>query len=409
MDKINYDSKFKERIQKGIIKLYRELESNLFYKKTFFLDSNFLIPKNDRRHKILRNKGRKFLVTEYIFNEINKKNNDWQKIISPNRLNIINFEDLRINFPATCPLYYNFIKSMHNPANICNPDFFINKNFAVKEKHKLTNERIDFNQVLISRFYKGHKNEFNKLGKKKGDWENYLNASFLSRLNKRKSLKNKGTLFFNDYKNLSLILVYTLLNRRNSYFFTSDIDIFCNLFTWIDSMAHQTALKIILLNQMKEEGKTELLKGKKLVFYINYDEFKKQCDETLEYLLIDNKKKKRFNLVIKYWDKNKQKFYNGMKIAFDENIRDLLINNQGLLWCPFAANNTHGNFFRYLYLWPPNSIHDINTIKVSVQAKSRVHADNITTSKMIHNLYCKFKIEEDSGDSIFYQSFRIAG
>lgn len=394
----------------SISKIYKNLESKDFYKNSYFLDSNFLIQKNDERYMIFENNKRKFLVTEYIFDEINKKRHNWQQILSPDRLGVIKFNDLRVKFPATCPVYYNFITSMHNPANICSPAFFININFAVKEKYKLDDKRKYFNQLLISRFYKAHKNQINKLGNKKSEWENYLNASFLKKIKKRKSIKSKGDLYFNDYKNLSLILIYTLLNKTNSYFFTSDIDIFCNLFTWIDSMAHQLTFKTILLNQMGEEGKKELLKNKKLVFYIKFDEFKKRCDALLGDLLDDSWKKKTFGLFVKYWDQRKKVFYNEAKLLFDEEMGDLILNNQGLSLCPFAANNTHGNFFRYLYFWPPNSVHDLDTIKVSVQAKRFIYNKNLTPPDEIHDNYCDYrKMEKQNDQRFLFQSFRIAG
>lgn len=288
--------------------------------------------------------------------------------------------------------------------------FLINKNFAVKEKSLLTDDRINLNQRLISQYYKGHENQFNKLGKKKKDWENYLNESFLNRLKKRKSIKNKSSSFFNDYKNLSLILIYTLLYRRNTYFFTSDIDVFCNLFTWVDSMAHQMTFKTVLLNKMEEKYKMELLKDKKLVFYINHNEFDKQCTNILGDLLEDNWKKKRFSLFIKYWDPKKQIFYNKkIKISFNESIRDLLLNNHANFWCPFAANNTHGNFFKYQFYWPPDSMHDINTIKVCVRKKELVHYNNTIPPTNIHKHYCRYKRMEEDDDNLVFQSFRIGG
>lgn len=398
------------KIKQCLLEIYKNIESKILYSNIYFLDSNFLIQKNDNRYKIFKNK-KKFLVTEYIFDEINKKGDNWKQILSSTRLNIVKFNDLRMKFPATCPVYYNFIKSMYNPANICSPDFFINKNFAVKEKDKdkFNNEIEDFNQILVSRFYKGHKNQINKLGKKKSDWENYLDVSFLRRLKKRKSIKNKKNLFFNDYRNLSLILIYTLLNKTNSYFFTSDIDVFCDLFSWLDSMVHQLTFKTILLNQMKEGGKKDLLKRKKLVFYINFNEFKKQCNDLLGDSLADNWKKKRFSLTVKYWDQKKQKFYNELKFVFDEKMRELILHNQGLSLCPFTANNTHGNFFRYLYFWPPYSKKNLDTIKVSVQAK-RLITKNGTPSNEIHDNYCDCrKIENQDDQNFLFQSFRIAG
>ena len=410
MRQTNLDQNIFKKTKCFLIDIYKNIESKVLYNDAYFLDSNFLIPKNDNRSQIFKNKKKQFLITEYVFNEIGKKSNDWQKILSAESLKIINFDDLRKQFPATCPVYYNYIKSMHNPANICSPDFFINNNFAVKEKDKFNDERKDFNQLLISRFYKGHENKTNKLGKEKTDWENYLNASFLNRIKKRKSLKNKGEVYFNDYRNLSLILIYTLLNKNNSYFFTSDIDVFCNLFTWLDSMAHQLTFKTILLNQMKEEGKKDILNRIKLVYFIKFDEFKKQCDDLLGDLSVDGWKKKRFSLTINYWDKEKQKFYNKVKFAFDDETRDLMLNNQGLLLCPFVANNTHGNFFRYLYFWPPNSIHDLNTIKVSVQAKRFIHAKNQIPPKEIHDGYCDYrKMEKQDDQKFLFQSFRVGG
>lgn len=247
------------------------------------------------------------------------------------------------------------------------------------------------------------------MGEQKKEWENYLNTSFLSRLRKRQSIKYKGKSFFNDYKNLSLILIYTLLNRTNSYFYTADIDIFCDLYTWINSMAHQMTFKTLLLEQMGEEGNLDILENKKLVFYINFKEFKKKCNDLLGDMIVDNWKKKRFTLYIRYWDQKKQIFFNGLKLAFNENMRDSILNNHGLFYCPFVSNNTHGNFFKYIF-WPPKSIKDINTIKVSVHKKSILRFKNANPPKNIHDHYCISKKREDSKDSnLLFESFWIAG
>lgn len=397
------------RIKNQLLEIYKDIESKIFYRDSYFLDANFLIPHDDNRHEALKRKRGDFFVTEYISDEIKKKNQDLQNTLSPKELTVVKFDNLRLNFPATCPVFFNFIKGMYNPANICSPDFFINKNFAVKENNKTNKERIDFNQVLISRFYKGHENKFNKLGKKKDDWENYLNSSFLSRLKKRKNKKNKGGTFFNDYRNLSLILIYTLLYRRNVYYYTADIDIFCDLFSWLDSMSHQLTFKTMLLNQMRDEGKMALLKKKKLVFHLDYNEFKNQCYSLLADFSVDNWKKKRFSIFIKYWDTKKQQYNEEVRFSFDEEMRNLILNNHGLLYCPFAANNTYGNFFRYLYFWPPNSLHDLKTIKVSVQAKSLIHAKNAHPPKEVHDCYCKFKKQDYENDINLFESFRVAG
>lgn len=408
MERARYNRSKFQIAKESLQRFCKDLESRLLYKSAHFLDSNFLIKKNDARVRIFGKK--KFFVTEYVFDEITKKESEWQEFLKPNHLQVINFDDVRRTFPATCPVYFNFVKSMYNPANICSSDFIINKNFALKEKGKLSEDGKNLNQILISRFYNGNANKFNKFGKEKNDWENYLNSSFLNRIKKRHSKKNKKERFFNDYRNLSLILIYTLLHRRNTYYYTSDIDIFCDLFSWFDSMAHQITLKRMLLDAMKETGgKGDILKRKKLVYYLGYNQFKKECEGMLASFLLDDRKKHRFNLYIRYWDPKKEKFFNEIRFSFDEAIRYLLLNNQGLMLCPFAANNADGNFFRYLYFWPPNTVHDLDTIKVSVQAKRFIHASNSSPPKEVHDLHCRYKRVENNNDSDFLESFRIGG
>lgn len=167
MEKIEYNFNLSKKIYNYFSNIYKGVESRVLYKNSYFLDSNFLIQKHDNRYKIFRNKTKKFLVTEYISNEISGKENNWKNLIDPNNLKTINFDDLRSIFPATCPVYYNFIKSIHNPANICSNDFLINKNFAVKERGKLNEDRKELNQILISRFYKGHKKKLINWANKK--------------------------------------------------------------------------------------------------------------------------------------------------------------------------------------------------------------------------------------------------
>jgi hypothetical protein len=295
---------------------------------------------------------------------------------------------------------------MHNPANICSPEFYINKNFAVKTLKGFDESRKEFNQNIVSRFHETFQKNYNNNAKLEKKY--YLDASFLARLKKRKSIHKKEKYFFNDYRNLSLILISTFLNKKSTCFITSDIDVFCDFYTWLDSMAHQLTFKEKILTFLKEDGKKNLFKNKKLISYINFSDFKESCDGLLGDFLSDDWKGDGFEFVIKYWDPKREEFYSD-KLKFNNSIADLILANHGLFYCPYASNHTHGNFIRYLY-WPPGSLYDINTIKVSVQLKKYVNTRDAKVKTKIHEKYCRNVDMEKNGQHKFlFQSFRISG
>jgi hypothetical protein len=166
----------------------------------------------------------------------------------------------------------------------------------------------------------------------------------------------------------------------------------------------------MLLDQMRKDDKYRILNNKKLVYFINYDIFKKRCDGILVDLISHDWKKRRFVITVKYWDTEKQRFCNQLRISFNDLFRETLLNEHGQFYCPFSQNNSYGNFFRYEYHWPPVSVHDFNTIKVSVHRKRLICRSSQDAPEFEHNKYCKFNKAERDGDlKDFVKSFRVAG
>lgn len=400
LEKINPETNLKNFVPR----FYRSIESRICFKNISFLDTNFLIKiDNDKRYKIFQNPLKKFYITNIVSSEIRNKNLN-------KKINKISFEELRTDVPDVCPLYFNFISGMHNPANICSPSFLTNFFWALKEKNKFTpNHDKMYNEVLKK--INSNKTKLNVFGEEKSSWEKYLDKSFLEQYKKKNRIitKSKDN-FFNDYKNLSLILIYSLIYKSNVTFYTADIDVFNNLFTWVDSMAHQLSFKNIILDQIGEDGKKRMMNDEKLVVFVNFDDFKTKCNGMLSDLLSNDWKKKRFSIEIKFWDMEKQKFNNDCKISFNEQTREILLTNHGLYYCPFCSNNSYGNFIRYNYHWPPTSEHDFNTIKISVMKKSIVKFRHTHVPAHIHGKYCKFINQENSDDlNLFAQSINVAG
>lgn len=253
------------------------------------------------------------------------------------------------------------------------------------------------------------KEKFNAFGKKKDDYEDYINKSFIRIFRKkRKILQGEDENYFNDYKNLSLIFIYTLLNKTNTTFITSDFDVFYNIITWTESICNHLTIKHLLLSRLKQEGMHRVMKGEKITYHIKYKKFENFYNELFDDFRNRDWKKDSFSIKIKFWDTTKQKYNNGICYNFNEQSRELLLHLHGQFICPFSPNHTDGNYMRYRYYWPPKSIKNIDEIKVEVIRKNFVHGRPPIVSREVHRDKCQYyQIEMNNNLLDVVRSFNV--
>lgn len=368
------------------------------YKHVYFFDANIIarpIYDIDNRLKKLFTWNKSYFVLEEVYNEAREQitNKKFIRILDK-RLCIINFEDLRCRHPEICPLYYYFISKMYNPATINSLSFFFEKFIAQRARGHLADDYEKKSLMrIMDKVVKSKNNTINTFGETKTDFEKTIDKSFFISFKKKKqAIKTNPEKFFNDYKNLSLALIYCLLEQKNVTLVTADHDMVANFYTLIEAISQELTFKKIILDKLDANEKRVIMNGRKITYYIDKKEFDKTEDGIRADILNHDWKKGGFYFRVKFWDKVNKKYINDFYLKFDESMRDVFLNLHGNLSCHFSQNNTHINWLHILYWWPPSSIHDLiyYFIKVVAWKKKIINKNNIFITKEIHQKYCKY-------------------
>jgi hypothetical protein len=89
-----------------------------------FFDTNFLVLPRESLPQLSPEPGASHWITETTQQEVyNKLGEQSAKEVVEGKFQILRFNDLYRENPGICPVYYWFILSMYNPANIGNEEF----------------------------------------------------------------------------------------------------------------------------------------------------------------------------------------------------------------------------------------------------------------------------------------------
>jgi len=379
---------------------YYQLINYLRFKSECFLDTTNFIKSSGKMipWKHLKSFFTLNLITEKVHDEIQEKIQQGQNVDIKkfNVAKVISFEEMRLIFPDTCPLYYNFISCMHNPAILDSPIFYLEALFSQKAKNKILSDQDEVTyqsayRLIMGKLESGRNiNKINAFGEKISDHDRYINESIVRRIKKKKEAINKPHHnALNDCKSLSLALIYCLKKGRNITYITSDIDNIANLYTWIDAISQQLTLKIIILNRIKNWSEDEKnvfwQKGRPISLFIDYEkEFIKHVNGMRADILAHDWKKVSFGFTIKYWSEKDNKFINYM-VKFDKSVRELLLHLHDNCSCPYVKNIDYGNWFKYTF-WPLA----INNkyFKVSISRKKLI-VNSSTPPWIKHDIHCR--------------------
>lgn len=404
---------YSSRIARKIFSFRKQAEfpfwlaiSRIKYGTAIFLDTNMIMSddsKPDGRVGKLHKRSMKYFITDIVAKEINDLTNNGLNRIFPHRYKTVGFAKMREILPPLCPIYYNLISWMYNPANIAVSDFHLHLLQSIKLRgRKLTNSQEKLYMHFMNRLKKSAENDFDKNGKPKAQLAKNIDISFLQYF--RKKIKNRGSEnLLNDYKNISTILLFSLLNKTNTVFVTADRDLLAIVLTLTESLAQGMAFPYFFLPTLTDRDKHDLLDSKRITRFLNFDEFKKYHDNLLGDILNRYWQKDYVSLRIRLWDKKSQCFIEDLILNFDDLGREMVLNMHGPLSCPCAKNDTHGNWLHYLY-WPP-SLESPNVVKVLLSAKKIINRQNIYIPDFIHQQNCKYAIDDRSGELKKYYGF----
>jgi len=392
----NLHQKYYGQIKK-IEFVFRSLLSRVRYRKAIFLDTNMLIAKEaeiDKRIEKFNKFSGHYFITDAILKEVNDLSRGLKQIF-PYKINNVSFADLRQKFPSTCPVYYNFIFNMYNPANIASPDFPLH----LLQSIKLRNRKLDKSQSqsymrLMDRFKKGADNKTNSKGQLKSPIAQQMDIGAFQYFQKKIKNRNSDNLL-NDYKNISLALLYALLYKKNTVFVTADRDILAIVLTLAESLAQGMSFPYFFLPTLTSKDKRDLLAGKRITRFIAYDKFEKFYGDLLGDILNPYWKKNHFSFKVRLWDTKRQCFIEDLSINFNNMARQYILNMHGPLCCPFAKNNTHGNWIHCQY-WPP-PLKSPNVVKILLSRKRTINKRNMFAPDLVHQQYCKYAHDDMSG------------
>jgi hypothetical protein len=384
--------------------IYRHLR----YKDTYFLDTNFVLSDKkvgDGRWHRLRVLSKRLFVTEPVANEIIQlEQRDGFVRICKRQLHQVSFDSLYMENSAICPVYHNFLATMHNPANIFSPDFALQMLFSkINQKKDLSSIENKLHMVLMTRLIDQATSQINEGGNLKTEHEHVIDEAYIRSIKKRKAgLRGRNVNYPNDLRNLALIYTYALLHKENVTFITSDSDAVAYYFDWTASIIQQICFNmqaLIHLAKNEGEGMKALMRNEKHALFLDTDNLRREVQGTLLRFYSNHRKYFSPRLTIKYWDGKRKKFYSvGMNI--DEYVRELFIHAHGSLNCPSAKNDTMGCFIAYTY-WPPFPPHE-NAVKL-LPRKKPVY--RFSQHLPFHNSRCLYRRNDVTGNFGKFRTF----
>lgn len=395
-----------EKIWIKILIFLRDIHSILKYKQAYIFDTNMFVThdKSDKRYLKLFTLNRNYWVTETTFKEANflifhKK----YKYIFNHKFKELSFAKLREYYPNTCPLYYNYISAMHNPAIVWGENFSAELIIRLLIKNgTLTKEELKINKRVTShlsstKYKEEDEEDTDKILKLLRE----VNVKNLAK--KRNAIRKDDKNYFNDLKSLALVLLYCLQRKTNVTFITSDSDFLSLIFDIFSTVIQQSSFARQILPQLDDDKKRDLIKKKSHTFFLNSFDFVKYMEDCMTDAFADNWKKDFVIFKIKYWDIPKQRYIT-LEFRFNETMRHIFLNSYGNFFCPFAKNNENGNWLTYIW-WPPSSVHNMHILKVVVRAKNGIIKENTMVRDDIHTAYCRYPQEDAKGNLKFFSHF----
>ena len=218
----------------------------------------------DRRIQKLPLFRGEYMITEAIEAEKNNllQKENYKKIFR-GKTKIIKFEPIRHDFPDACILFYNYITIMHNPAHISSP-YFLNELFINFQQTGLTlNKQQDIAKMRLSDVMnKSARSQLSGSGEVKSEAAKIIDTAYQQHIRKKRKANPRDSNYLNDYRSLALAVIYTLQNKVNTTYITSDSDIIIALCNLTESVAQQTAFKYFILDKIKQDGAIKLWQGK---------------------------------------------------------------------------------------------------------------------------------------------------
>jgi len=396
----------KNNIKNFFPRLYWHILNSIVYNTVYFLDTNILISLNnhqDARKRKLFCFLKKIVVSENIDCEVIKKVNENSNFKKNIEYKVASINTIKEKYPEACPVYYNAIAGMNNPAIINSPSFqFENYLFPMikgKKVNHLNSEK--YWMRMMDAVKRGLGKEINILNEVRSEREQLIDEAFFHAIKKKKKkLNGGGEININDLKNLANAFCYSIFYKKNVVFVSADRDVVYLFLTLIDHFIQQMVFMRLILEKISTEGdfKNRIWGGEKINIFLEKDIFDKEEDGFRGDVLSHDWKKHSFRFSIKFWDIEKQKYITPIWVNFDNKTLDIFKKNHGGVTCPFVKNIDYGNWLHMRYYWPPRSKYSLenNLIEFEIKRKENIYRQSQQVPWPIHNLSCYFsRMDQD--------------
>ena len=380
-------------------------------KNIIFLDTNMVVSNSeleDSRYNNISFSTENFFLPEKFKEEVEiLLSNPGYRRINTSEFTTISFDQIRDISPEMCPVYYNFLIQMNNPAVVDSPNFF----HSILESKMLKNKKLSKEEQkimnLVSDKTKERNNAINEMFSKYGvEWEDNSELRFLKK--KRTAIKKSDPNYFNDIRSISLMLIYCLLKKKSATLLTSDVDLVELFFNLTESISAQSALKFTILPLLTDKHHKIISSGSKAEFTIDVKDLTEKRVSIMHDIYSHRENKTDIILFeIKYWSIKEQRYYN-YQFYFSEDTRTLFLKSHGALNCLPARNAEYGNWLKFEYFWPPANIDEFKAMKMKVFVfkKPTVNYENREFSNTIHNSNCLYIEEDKKNNYAFFSDFK---
>lgn len=403
-----------ERVFNTIVIFVKDIISISKYGQSLFFDTNFLIVdsnnKLDGRYNILLHFSKK-IITETVADEVDVSvsSGKYKRISNMKFQTILKFEEFRAKNPNLCPLYYNLISWMHNPAIFNSASFHLNsylREHVIDKKAFPRGEKIQ--QKLAKHFESEHlklgglligndsmRKEWNKLGK--------IELSALSK--KRVAIRKKDPNYFNDLKFISLSVLYMIEKKKNVTIYSADSDLVQLIFYFFSSFANEWTFKTLILDKVKKDNITFDMSS--IEFYFDFAKIKDRNESLLREIYDDSRKSDYLILKMKYWNQVEKK-YSTFSFRINKAMQSYLVNSWGNNHCLAAQNFTKYSSLGYRWYEPDPMLLlkgvDYAKVKVEVWEKDQRLSCGPTDQKT-HEEYCLDFKNDMQNDYGFFSQF----
>lgn len=325
--------------------------------------------------------------------------------IAPSEMQVVDegyktlyFDDLYLQNPGVCPVYYWYILNVYNPAIIGYRELV--EGYFQSRKIKgipLTDEEQKRIDKLGRTDPRGA--DVDPIGAEKTEYYRQLedmDARFKKKL--KRSLSHPSASSLNDIRSFSLMMYHALTTKTDLILYTGDDDFLPMMLKWLDA----ASMRILLINEvgsrLNDRVKTELYRGTPFEFRIDYNEAGRRLEAIFQKLVQTPKNEPAVRFMVRGWDWRNQRLKGDHHLTFNEETANLLAGMHGNLICKGSKNDDYLNWVNITF-----SIESSN-IAIKVKHKHPV-PENVPMPTVVHQCTCRYRREDASGEIAKWSDF----